>query len=89
MSVASELTGFAAAVEKRFGRAGERAMLRAQQPGAKPFEGGPSIAPEQREVVAEVGRVFSTVKAAESAAEKQIEAERLSLRVSQGARLRP
>ncbi len=65
-----------------------RAMSRAQQPGAKPFNGGSSVAPEQREAVAEVGRALQTVRAAEGAAEKQVEAERLSLRASQGARLK-
>ena len=86
--VAAELTGFTAAVERRFGEEGVRAMLRAQQPGAKPFDGGPTVAPEQREVVAEVGQAMSAIKAGQGANERQVEAERLSLKASQGARMK-
>lgn len=87
-AVARELTGFTAAIEKRFGEDGVRAMLRTQQGGAKPFEGGPTVAPEQREAVAEVGRAMSAIKTGQGAAERQVEAERLSLKTSQGARMK-
>ena len=84
-----ELSAFAAAVETRFGAEGVRAMLRAQQPGAKPFEGGPSVAPEQGKAVAEVGRVIAAIKMGEGAVAGQVQAERLAQRASQGARLKP
>lgn len=42
----------------------------------------------KRDAVAEVGRVLATVKAAEGAAVKQVEAERLMLRSSPGARMK-
>ncbi len=64
-------------------------MLRAQQAGAKPFDVGSSVAPEQRDAVAEAGWVLSEVRAAEGANEKQVEVERLGLQTSQGGRLRP
>ena len=87
-TVARELAGFTAAVEKRLGEEGVRAMLRAQQAGAKPFEGGPTVAPEQREAVAEVGRATSAIKSGQGATERQAEAEQLSLRTSQGKRMK-
>ena len=83
--IAAELTGFTAAVEKRFGEEGMRAMFRAQQPAAKPFDGGTTVAPEQREAVAEVGRAMSAIKAGQGASERQVE---LSLKASQGARMK-
>ena len=86
--IAAELTGFTAAVEKRFGQDGTRAMLRAQQAGAKPFDGGPTVTPEQREAIVEVGWAMSAIKAGQGATERQAEAERLSLKASQGARMK-
>ena len=61
-AVAGELTAFAAAMEKRFGADGVRAMVRADQPGAKAFEGGASVAPAERQAAAEAGRAMAAVK---------------------------
>ena len=88
-AVAGELTAFAAAAEKRFGADGVRAMLRADQPGAKAFEGGASVAPAERQAAAEAGRAMATVKSGESAVEKVAQAERVAERATQGARLKP
>jgi Ti-type conjugative transfer relaxase TraA len=87
--VAGELTAFAAAMEKRFGADGVRAMVRADQPGAKAFEGGASVAPAERQAAAEAGRAMAAVKRGESAVEKVAQAERVAERATQGARLKP
>jgi Ti-type conjugative transfer relaxase TraA len=87
--VAGELTAFAAAMEKRFGADGVRAMLRADQPGAKAFEAGASVAPAERQAAAEAGRAMAAVKRGESAVEKVAQAERVAERATQGARLKP
>ena len=88
-AVAGELTAFAAAMEKRFGEDGVRAMLRADQPSAKAFEGGASVAPAERQAAAEAGRAMATVKDGEQAVEKVGQAERIAERARQGARLKP
>ena len=88
-AVAGELTAFAAAVEKRFGEDGVRAMVRADQPGAKAFEGGASVAPAERQAAAEAGRAMAAVKSGERAVEKVAQAERVAERATQGARLKP
>ena len=88
-AVAGELTAFAAAMEKRFGEDGVRAMVRADQPGAKAFEGGASVAPAERQAAAEAGRAMATVKSGERAVEKVAQAERVAERATQGARLKP
>ena len=69
-AVAGELTAFAAAVEKRFGEDGVRAMVRAEQAGAKAFEGGASVAPAERQAAAEAGRAMASIKSGERAVEK-------------------
>ena len=44
-TVARELAGFTAVVEKRFGEGGMRGLLLAQQPGTKPYDGDSSSLP--------------------------------------------
>ncbi len=85
---ATELSAFAAAVEKRFGEDGVRAMLRAQQPGTKPHEGGPSVSDDHKEAMVEVGRAIAMIKAGEGASASKLQAEELAQRASQGARLK-
>jgi len=87
--VRKELTGFADAAGKRFGEDGVRAMLRAERPGAKPYEGDPSVDAEHRAAVAEAGRTVASIRAGEGAEVSQAEAERLTQRTSQGAHLKP
>ncbi len=87
--LAGELSVFAAAVEKRFGEDGVRAMLRAQQPGAKPYEGGPSVSAEDEGALVEVGRAISTLRAGEGASASQAQAEGLVQRASRGTRMKP
>jgi len=87
--VAGELSVFAAAVEKRFGEDGMRAMIRAQQPGAKPYEGGPSVSSEDKGALVEVGRAVSTLRAGEGASASQAQAEGLVQRASRGTRMKP
>ena len=55
--VTSELSAFTAAVEKRFGEEGVRAILRSQHPGVTSFDGGASMPLEQRMALREVKRV--------------------------------
>ena len=86
-AVAGELTAFAAAMEKRFGADGVRAMVRADQPGAKAFEGGASVAPAERQAAAEAGRAMAAVKRGERAPGNVGQAERSVEREKQGARL--
>ncbi len=88
-AVAGELTAFAAAMEKRFGADGVRAMVRADQPGAKAFEGGASVAPAERQAAAEAGRAVAAVKSGERALGNVGQAERAVEREKQGARLKP
>jgi len=88
-AVAGELKAFAAAVEKRFGEDGVRAMVRAEQVGGKAFEGGASVAPAERQAAAEAGRAMVAVKSGERAVEKVAQAERVAERATQGARLKP
>jgi hypothetical protein len=88
-AVAGELTAFAAAMEKRFGEDGVRAMLRADQPGAKAFEGGASVAPAERQAAAEAGRATSIVKSGERALASSKVSERLSQQSKLGAGLKP
>jgi hypothetical protein len=87
-AVAGELTAFAAAMEKRFGADGVRAMVRADQPGAKAFEGGASVAPAERQAAAEAGRAMAAVKRGERALGNVGQAERSVEREKQGARLK-
>jgi hypothetical protein len=87
-AVAGELTAFAAAMEKRFGADGVRAMVRADQPGAKAFEGGASVAPAERQAAAEAGRAMAAVKSGERALGNVGQAERAAEREKQGARLK-
>ncbi len=88
-AVAGELTAFAAAMEKRFGADGVRAMIRADQPGAKAFEGGASVAPAERQAAAEAGRAMATVKRGELAlgnvgqVERSVEGEKHGARLKQ------
>ena len=88
-AVAGELKAFAAAVEKRFGEDGVRAMVRAEQVGGKAFEGGASVAPAERQAAAEAGRAMAAVKSGERSVEKVAQAERVAERATQGARLKP
>jgi Ti-type conjugative transfer relaxase TraA len=88
-AIAGELTAFATAMEKRFGADGVRAMVRADQPGAKAFEAGASVAPAERQAAAEAGRAMAAVKSGERAVEKVAQAERIAERARQGARLKP
>jgi Ti-type conjugative transfer relaxase TraA len=87
--VSRELSAFATSVEKRFGGDGVRAMLRAQQPGAKPYEGGPSVSAEDEGALVEVGRAISTLRAGEGASASQAQAEGLVQRASRGTRMKP
>jgi hypothetical protein len=64
-------------------------MVRADQPGAKAFEGGASVAPAERQAAAEAGRAMAAVKDGEQAVEKVGQAERIAERARQGARLKP
>ena len=77
-AVAGELKAFAAAMEKRFGEDGVRAMVRAEQVGAKAFEGGASVAPAERQAAAEAGRATSIIKSGERALASSNVSERLS-----------
>ena len=88
-AVAGELTAFAAAMEKRFGADGVRAMVRADQPGAKAFEGGASVAPAERQAAAEAGRATSIIKSGERALASSNVSERLSQQSKLGAGLKP
>jgi Ti-type conjugative transfer relaxase TraA len=88
-AVAGELTAFAAAMEKRFGADGVRAMVRAEQVGAKAFEGGASVAPAQRQAIAEAGRATSIIKSGERALASSNVSERLSQQSKLGAGLKP
>jgi Ti-type conjugative transfer relaxase TraA len=88
-AVAGELTAFAAAMEKRFGEDGVRAMIRADQPGAKAFEGGASVAPVQRQALAEAGRATSIIKSGERALASSNVSERLSQQSKLGVGLKP
>jgi len=87
--VRNELASFAASAGKRFGEDGVRAMLRAERPGAKPYEGDPSVDAEHRAAVAEAARTVASIRAGESAAASQGRTELLAQRASQGAHLRP
>jgi Ti-type conjugative transfer relaxase TraA len=87
-AVAGELRAFAAAMEKRFGADGVRAMVRADQPGAKAFEGGTSVAPAERQAAAEAGRAMAAVKRGERVLGNVGQAERSVEREKQGARLK-
>jgi len=87
--VRNELASFAASAGKRFGEDGVRAMLRAERPGAKPYEGDPSVDAEHRAAVAEAARTVASIRAGESAAASQGRTELLTKRASQGAHLRP
>ena len=86
--VVSEISAFSAAVEKRFGQDGVRAMIRAEQSGAGISEGGASVSTEHRAAAAEVARTVVTIKVGEGAAESPSEAELLEQRETQFARLR-
>jgi Ti-type conjugative transfer relaxase TraA len=88
-AVAGELRAFAAAMEKRFGEDGVRAIVRADQPGAKAFEGGASVAPAQRQAIAEAGRATSIIKNGERALASSNVSERLSQQSKLGAGLKP
>ena len=88
-AVAGELTAFAAAMEKRFGEDGVRAMVRADQAGAKAFEGGASVAPAERQAAAEAGRATSIIKSGERALASSNVSERLSQQSKLGAGLKP
>jgi len=88
-AVAGELKAFAAAMEKRFGENGVRAMVRAEQVGAKAFEGGASVAPAQRQAIAEAGRATSIIKSGERALASSNVSERLSQQSKLGAGLKP
>jgi Ti-type conjugative transfer relaxase TraA len=88
-AVAGELTAFAAAMEKRFGADGVRAMVRADQPGAKAFEGGASVAPAEHQAAAEAGRATSIIKSGERALASSNVSERLSQQSKLGAGLKP
>lgn len=86
--VASEISAFSAAVEKRFGQDGVRAMIRAEQSGVGLSEGDALVSTEHRAAAAEVARTVVTIKVGEGAAESPSEAELLEQRETQGARLR-
>jgi Ti-type conjugative transfer relaxase TraA len=88
-AVAGELTAFAAAMEKRFGADGVRAMIRSEQAGAKAFDGGASVATADRQAVAEAGRATSIIKSGERALASSKVSERLSQQSKLGAGLKP
>jgi Ti-type conjugative transfer relaxase TraA len=88
-AVAGELTAFAAAMEKRFGEDVVRAMIRSEQAGAKAFDGGASVAPAQRQAIAEAGRATSIIKSGERALASSKVSERLSQQSKLGAGLKP
>lgn len=88
-AVAGELKAFAAAMEKRFGEDGVRAMVRAEQVGAKAFDGRASVAPAERQAAAEAGRATSIIKSGERALASSNASERLSQQSKLGAALKP
>jgi Ti-type conjugative transfer relaxase TraA len=88
-AVAGELKAFAAAMEKRFGEDGVRAMIRSEQAGAKAFEGGASVPPAERQAAAEAGRATSIIKSGERALASSNASERLSQQSKLGAGLKP
>jgi len=87
--VAREISAFSAAVEKRFGEEGVRAMLHTQRPWAKPNDGDASAPNEHRAAAAEVAQTVVAIQAGEGAAESRSQAEHLAHRGSQGARAKP
>ena len=87
--VAKEISTFSAAVEKRFGDDGVRAMLRAERSGGESYAGNASVSKEHRTATAEVARTVAAIKAGEDAAESRSQAERLAQRASQGVRAKP
>ena len=87
-AIAGELKAFTTAVEARFGAEGVRAMLRAQQPGAKPFDGGASVTSGQRQAVVELGQAVAVIKAGQRAVANSAQAERVTQRASYGARMK-
>jgi hypothetical protein len=88
-AVAGELKAFAAAMEKRFGEDGVRAIVRAEQVGGKAFDGGASVARAQRQALAEAGRATSIIKSGERALASSNVSERLSQQSKLGAGLKP
>ena len=86
--VSMEIAGFSAAVVQRFGEEGVRDMLRAERPGAEPYEGDVST-PNEQVAAAEMARTVVTIRAGERAAESRSQVQDLQERVNQGTRLRP
>lgn len=85
--VEREVEAFSQAIHQRFGEEGGRAMLRAGH-GGKPFEHA-TVPPEAQPALAQAARQFAAAKLGEGAASREAQAERLALRQSQGARMKP
>ena len=84
--VSKEIAGFRKSVEARFGEDGAREMLRAAAAG-KTFE-HPSVPKAQQAGLEKAARSYSAARQGESARVRQTEAERLTARESQSARLK-
>jgi hypothetical protein len=87
--VTNEVKAFVASVQKRFGEEGVRAMLRADAAGSTRFDGGSSVGPEQRHVLAEMARTVAAIRSGERAVAAQAQIERASHSIRTGARLKP
>lgn len=61
----AELKAFSAAVERRFGEEGVRALLRSSEPGPKPFDGGAAAAAAEQARLPEVARAAAIIKSGE------------------------
>jgi hypothetical protein len=88
-SVAAELRGFRAAVERRLGAEAVRAMLRAEgRPGAV---SAPSVPREHKAALDRVARLTAAIHAGEPVHARQVETARQTARASprQGPRLGP
>ena len=85
--IAREVGAFTKAVEERFGEEGARALVRTSAAG-KAFE-HPSV-PKERQVELDAAtKFYATARSGERQLAQAVEAERLTARQSQGARMKP
>lgn len=82
-----EVEAFTKAVETRFGEDGGRAMLRAEAAGT--VYGHASVPKSQQSALDVTAKLYTTARAGERELSRQAEAERLSARETQGARIKP
>ena len=85
--ISKEVDAFRKAVEARFGEDGARAMARPAVAG-KSFEHG-SVPKAQQPMLDRATKLYSSARGGEREIGRMAEAERLSARQSQGARLKP